>query len=398
MFDFVKTNIKNILPEELIHNRLLNFAITVDSEGEIKNRIAEYNNLKFKIVNERFINLNGSVHKYYNEGVHNYNDFTIRNFVDVCKDLSQKFDINPFLTTLHNLEFGINVILPFDTNSVLDSIISYKGKEYEMERYNGRGYLLRFTFDHYELKIYNKGLQYQQTENILRFEIKVKKMEYFKKRNIKIHDLSDLLNIENYTKLNKCLLNAFSEVLMYDNTIKLKELPPRERTVLINGKNPKFWTELKQQGKEIKKKRSRFKNLVLKYGKQKLQETIHTIIVQNSVKVTSINTSTEREITEYLNQFQIKSVPKVTDFETANLISNSTQSNTSNIRLQPPPITRNCKTCGREITNQKKGSVFCSELLYGKQAKKCRNDKSNPFNNRLKKEKRMYSGLLLFNL
>ncbi len=398
MFDFVKTNIRNITPGDLINNPLLNFNITVDCEGVIKNRIAEYNNLKFKIIDENYININGSVHKYFNGGIHNHNDFTISNFLEVCSDLSIKFDLNPFLTHLHNLEFGVNVILPFNTNDVLNSIISYKGKEYEIERFNGKGYLIRFTFDHYDLKIYNKGFQYQQDKNILRFEIKVKKMEYFKKRKINILKFSDILYTENYGKLKKCLLMAFKGVLMYDNSIGLKGLKQREKTVLINGKNPKYWIELKELGKEIKKIRNRFNELVLKYGKQNLKETIYNLIENKINEIIKIDTSTDQKITEYLNQFHIQTLPKVTVFESAEIKSNYPQSNSSNKGLIEGVFDRYCSTCGRDISNQKKGSVFCSEKLYGKQAKKCRNVNSNPRNNYKLKEQSLYSGELLFDV
>ena len=62
-----------------------------------------------------------------------------------------------------------------------------------------------------------------------------------------------------------------------------------------------------------------------------------------------------------------------------------------------------CITCGRDISSQKKGSKFCSEMLYGREAKKCRNRDSNPRNNlkmkqdrRIIREQKKYSGLTLF--
>ena len=38
---------------------------------------------------------------------------------------------------------------------------------------------------------------------------------------------------------------------------------------------------------------------------------------------------------------------------------------------------KRCKICGRDISHQKGNSVFCSERLYGKEAKRCRNKDSN---------------------
>ena len=44
-------------------------------------------------------------------------------------------------------------------------------------------------------------------------------------------------------------------------------------------------------------------------------------------------------------------------------------------QAKKPP--RYCISCGREITRQKSGSLFCSEKLYNKQARQCRNKDSN---------------------
>ncbi len=398
MFDFIKTNVKEINPSELTNNPLLNFAITIDSEGQVLNRLAEYNNLKFKIIDEKYININGSVHKYFNGGFHNYNDFTISNLVEVCSDLTVKFKLNPFAAHLHNVEFGVNVIVPFPTNEVLNSIISYKGKEYEVERYNGKGYLLRFSFDHYELKIYNKGLQYEQGKNILRFEIKVRRMAYFEKRNILINCLADLLNTTIYNKLADTLLSTFNEIVFYDSSILLKGLPQREKTILVNGRNPKYWTGLKERGKEIKKIRARFNQLVLKHGKLAIKSTIRNLIEQKLIEITKVTTSTQEKIDLYLSQFSQQTLPEITVFESANSNTNITQNNYSNKGLIQPQTRRYCVSCGRDISNQKRDSKFCSEKLFGKEAKKCRNIESNFRHNSIKKELRLYSGVLLFDV
>ncbi len=77
---------------------------------------------------------------------------------------------------------------------------------------------------------------------------------------------------------------------------------------------------------------------------------------------------------------------------------NSPQNNSSNKGLIAGVFNRYCSTCGRDITDQKKGSVFCSEKLYGKQAKKSRNKNSNPKNNYKLEEQNLYSGVLLFSV
>ena len=46
---------------------------------------------------------------------------------------------------------------------------------------------------------------------------------------------------------------------------------------------------------------------------------------------------------------------------------------------------RQCITCGRDISNQKKGSHFCSEKIWGQSAKKCRNTDSGRRRNLIRK-------------
>ena len=42
---------------------------------------------------------------------------------------------------------------------------------------------------------------------------------------------------------------------------------------------------------------------------------------------------------------------------------------------------RRCQTCGRVLTSSSSQAKFCSELVWGSAAKKCRNADSNPRNN-----------------
>jgi hypothetical protein len=59
--------------------------------------------------------------------------------------------------------------------------------------------------------------------------------------------------------------------------------------------------------------------------------------------------------------------------------------NSSNVVIHStdpqPSQLRHCKTCGRDISDQRAGSIFCSESKFGKAGKKCRNTDSNPRNN-----------------
>lgn len=318
MYDFAKTEIKSILPNDLLNHTSLNFLTPINRiTGDfIDEQSADYNGLKFIIKNDRYIKLNGSFHKHMNNGDHNHNDFTINDFVEVLISLSAKFNINPFLDILHNLEFGVNILCPFNVQMFLNAIISYKGKEYNKEKYNGKGCLLRFEFDQYELKIYDKGFQYGLDENILRIEIKVKKMEYFnsKSRSIGIHNYADLLNPDKIKTLSTHLLNAIKELLIDDETINVDKIESRlDRELLLNGRNPKYWTGFKTRSKTYYRQLKRFRKIVLKYGTNNLQNKTLELTKEKLIAITMINAELQIKINNYLSEQESKNVHVLTN-------------------------------------------------------------------------------------
>jgi hypothetical protein len=333
MYDYNKADIIKTPIELFSNNTLLEFIIDCNIKtGELKEhiQIAEYKELEFTIIQKKYLNVKGSFHKYWNTENTNFNDYSINDFYLTLNELNQKFDINPFNALIHNIEFGVNVILPFRTQTFLNSIIAFKGKEYKKETFNGRGYLLRFEFGQYELKIYDKGFQYQLKENILRFEIKVRKMEYLKSKKIYVTSYADLLRIENIKKLKSLLLKTFKELLIYDDTIELNKVKKSiEREILLNGKNPKYWHQLRLQNKNTyKKKRTRFREIVLKYGSSKNSVEVYNLIESKLNRITSLNESTRDKINYLINNKSFKSVPILTA-----LNSKCTHFNSSTIGL-----------------------------------------------------------------
>ena len=330
MYDFIKCDTKYISIQSIIQNEFLDFHSKLNHKtGEVKENelIAEDDGLEFVIKNNQYLSFNGSVHKYWNHTNTNFNDYSIKDYKLTIDTLNKKFDLNPFFCHLRNLEFGVNINLPFDTETFLNAIISYKGKEYELETFNGFGKLLRFRFNrYYEVKIYNKGLQYNLNENVLRFEIKVKKMHYFKSKKINIQTLSDLTKTEIIESLKKQLIKTFNELLVYDDTINLKEVNRRtDRELLLNGRNPKYWQNLSNKNPNTyKKKRTRFRELILMYGKSDIQKNVLNLIESKLNRIT-------------INEPIVKSVPDLTALKISP-ISKSTRFNTSSIWLNQYPL------------------------------------------------------------
>lgn len=217
--------------------------------------------------------MRGSLHKYFNNGFHNWNDFTFPQFNKVLQLINDECRIEINQGTIHNIEFGVNVELPMPVAEFLNSIVSYKGLNVGREFFKGTGNMVRFELDQYELKIYDKGLQYCNKKefkelgldkrNILRFEIKVTRMQYLKRRGINIASFNDLTNQHNVEMLRDLVLNTFDELLVYDESVLNLPLKRSERDLLTQGKNPNFWVDCKIKSPEnFKKKRKRFRNLI----------------------------------------------------------------------------------------------------------------------------------------
>jgi hypothetical protein len=387
MYDYLSLEIENTPPDVFLNNNCLEFRKEVNKKNEpIPNRKGNYIQTaqiseSLKLVHEyrpqtdiNVIKLKGSYHKHAQRNT-NYNDYTLNDFERTTNELSKLLCISPLSFTLRCFEFGVNIKPSHNANDVLNALICYKGKEYEKRTYNGNGYLKRFVNTQYEIKIYNKSKQNDLPDNILRYEIKVLKMDYVKKKlKHPIKTINDLLNPEIIAGLTNILIESVENLYMYDYRINTKLIKSnRDKHTLIECINPAFWELYKETHSETgyKKKVKRFRELVQKYAPDNLQTDLK-ILVQNKLKEL-------QTVTQYYHHTENATVTQNYPYIVGN-----------NSKLNP----RYCLTCGRDISKQKKGSRYCSEKIYGPKVKKCRNDKSN----RKQYELRTYTGYLLFDL
>ena len=198
--------------------------------GEIRfPKYAKYLNLDFKISESKRIEITGSLHKYWKGD--NYSDFTFNGLRDCIADLSRKFNFDGDNATLHNLEFGVNVSPLFNPFAFCKRVIAYKNESFSKFRTKGKNKLdigFEATQQQYSLKIYDKGKQYEKIENILRYEVKVSKMQYLKSAGISV--LSDLLDVEKLTALGTILNETFAELIICED-VTTSELSMNENRI-----------------------------------------------------------------------------------------------------------------------------------------------------------------------
>jgi hypothetical protein len=264
------------------------------------------------------IELTGSIHKYRNNGHHNADQFTAADLLAALIEWVETYGINPTMAILNNIEFGVNVALPFPVACVLDNLISYKGRRFQPDREHGP-YYWQCLFGQYAVKIYDKGAQFRDTvpglpPNLLRVEVKVLKMEYLHKKGISIKTLADLLTVAYYGKLGALLVETFQDILFDKPTINPALLKPKDRELLISGRNPKFWAipdgltgkAYDAQQKSRKRKEQQFRALLDQHrAGANWQNQIAGFIGQTWAQLTTVTPELATTITNQLAAWQM---------------------------------------------------------------------------------------------
>ena len=295
MIDYLKIFVNELEPSILEVNPLLDFFDNINlSTGEIKTvnkhghtitpyKNAFYKSLEFRIYDTGLIRISGSLHKYFNSGAHNYNDFTYNDFLKVLKDLQSKFYIEPQQCILRCLEIGINLIPPIKSNRLIDLCFLHKTKPFEYQKNSDEGKYKQVEHAQYIIKLYNKALHYiakgfDINDEILRFEIKYTKMQKLKK--LGFYTLADISE-KGFELFKKELLREWQNVLFYDDTIKSNSIR------IINYRNPLYWCELLQKPSKTNfyKHKNILKELTLNHS-ENIQDQIREIM---SKKIDRIN-------------------------------------------------------------------------------------------------------------
>ena len=245
---------------------------------------ARYNGLIIA-KNESSCRLRGSIHKYFNGGEHNYNDFTLLDFVNALNDLCRTINIEPQTIRLTGFEIGVNL----DVNNidrVLDSILLYNNAEPTK-----RKGITRFAFADYEVKIYKKELKGYKPK--LRFELALRRSRktksilsnYVKKHKskeyISCNTLSDLTSSLIWQIYSQELLTIFDDIVMVDtDCLNLSELSKKNRELVTSGLTPGYWVRDWSNRMTRNRRLKRFKDILNSSStlKEELREQISSKI------------------------------------------------------------------------------------------------------------------------
>lgn len=445
MIDYVKIQLPNEVGARLLQHPLLSFIGKFDyatgaviggpCKAEFGPRIAigrtvEVENdrraLQFVVYPSGRTILHGSFHKFAQDGT-NWNDYTFTQFRETVNELCNTFNIDPRAMHLLQFEAGVNIKPPIRTPRALQAIICHReGHAFTpMRSTKGRSLGIVMEREEYAIKVYDKGRQYGLPGDLLRFELKYRKSAAFNRENI--YTLHDLLDPKSWQRLETRILTLYGELFIAEPSIDLGNLTNKQRMFVHLARTPLCWQEL-TKGKRYKA-RERYSKIVERFAGSDLKAALAQTIKGKLGYLLNIPLQDELRGDEFTNIGRGDQLGKERPFHGSIKVGNgySYQLNNGlpelrdNHELTVPdnygvptvfvplelsgnkvasPLNKRgktrCLTCGRDITGQRTGSKYCSEAIYGKAAKRCRNAGSNPRNNRLRSLQRIERTPLLF--
>ena len=236
--DFIKTKVIGLTPNHFRNNPLLINPKSIFDGETLTKTIYSYKNLSIKIFeNNNRIEFSGSLHTFYNGGIHNYNDFNLEAFTIALNSLYSDLGIKPENLYIIHLEWGYNIKPPIKTNYILDRLIQHKsvnktvGIDCKIE-----GKYTQFKHSTKILKIYNKGMHFKVGYEVLRVEIKQINWSEFRLKGI--ITLQDFI-IADKTQFVDDLLHQWERTILYDIRDNLE---PK----ILQYQTSMFWDELRE--------------------------------------------------------------------------------------------------------------------------------------------------------
>ena len=270
MIDFIKLN-KRLTREEVeqLKNKVDFYGSFIDATGEIismspngkrvlPHLLAWHKNMKIKLYPNGWLEVSGSLHKLFNDGKHNFNQFTKSDLIETVNSLCPVLGISPWEFKVSSIEFGVNIKPPLKSEYIINNALLYKGRVFETKFHSDEGHYKEVKLTEYSVKIYDKRLHYVSqgydiSDEMLRFELKYNKMR--RVNSFGIYTLEDLK--ENMERLIEPLLNAWGHVLLFDPAIKHEEIRLKYSNIyfwlsLMEKSRRSYLYELKKLGRQTK--------------------------------------------------------------------------------------------------------------------------------------------------
>jgi len=225
-------------------------------------------------------------HYYFNDNLHNANDFKVIDCINVISEFKNTFKIDWEKLRVINIEFGINVLSPIDVKDLIMFLAYHNQNEFRTDvqyPYSKKSYLVNKRSqrpnDYKTIKAYAKGIQFPDfcDINTFRFEIKSDQSKYINK--LGIFTLNDLLKVDVYERFSDKLILEFKDVLLLNDDDDDSNLTLKEQSKFREYLHPNFWYRIKQDNKRntFNKEKTKYYKLLHKTGnylKKQLEKII----------------------------------------------------------------------------------------------------------------------------
>lgn len=266
-----------------------------------------YKGMFFIVYQSGRVIIEGSLHKYWNNGSHNFNDFAYEDLLLTIEDLSNNF--TPFILTgiIQNIECGLNINLPFLCQEYLQQVITLKGKnpteKHPIVRNDLKGFRKGYHFQKsfYGLKIYDKGKQYNRLESIVRHEFKTFKTQIIEK--IGLNTLYDLTDATKLADLSLKLLETYKNTIVAE-IVDVKKLSRQNERIYTECCNPSNWTNWNRDKRC--KRLKQFNQILQLYGESDIKAIVLDLLTLKRLELLAIAPKKVDIITKMLNNFNSK--------------------------------------------------------------------------------------------
>jgi predicted nucleic acid-binding Zn ribbon protein len=364
----------------ILNNDIIDFyQKTCISTGELEKSgsiEAKHNGLTIRLSPDQkgvgyWLVIRGSIHRFYNDGGTNGNDFYLWQFKEALNNLETliKTPINDF--KIENFEFGVNIETKLTASKYIRSLIYDGNKAFADLDINDNYVGKQCTRQDTTLKIYDKGKQEQNGNNrLLRIELKFNRMRLLidPTGRFQVSTIADLLNPEKLGVLGQELAIRWNQIIFYDSGIDETKLTPAECSRLWKYRSFQFWDSLNRSNRH--KARVKFDKLVNEKSTLQTQKDIEKMILEKWSKLVNIQHEKRRRLTPVFNKSEAQEKATFDTLQYMCLLSPGIiQKEKEKFQKKIEVERRFCSVCGNDISHKKKTSVTCS--------RKCRNIKSN---------------------
>ncbi|MCH3881180.1 hypothetical protein [Tenacibaculum aquimarinum] len=231
------------------------------------------------------LTVRGSIHTFYNNGLHNANRLTFEQFKTSLDKYTSIFGIDLTKCKLLPLENGTNLYLNnfknhiYNVDEIIENTICVKRNMFNRNAGIDTSLISGTSKNEVRIKFYSKSADYPKyCTDTLRTEDKLSKIRGLNKKGIVF--VSDLYNIKNHIILLEKHLENVSNIVLFDYTIKM---PKKSKYLkIINElKNPNYWKKLIKNCKNSKEYNTKYNekvkllnSLSKRYGTNLLQNII----------------------------------------------------------------------------------------------------------------------------